>query len=115
MRRPLLPWERGVVLALLCVLALVVALSGIELVRTFVAPELYAGVIGGEGPPSESCAYRSMHAYRVSNALLAGLGLFAIALALPISAARRRLILLVPVVALIVSFRLWFEWLCTAN
>ena len=112
MHSPASKREKRVVGTLLTVLALVLLIACFELVRSFVAPEMLSGLIGGEGPSAERCSYRSLESYRVSNALLAGLSLCAIVLSLPISAAKRRLLLLVPLVALVASFGLWYEWGC---
>lgn len=104
--------QKRVVFVVLALLLGVLILSGSELLRSFVSPETLSALIGGEGPSAGRCAYKSLAAYRMSNAILAALCLSAIYLLLPVSAARQRLPLLVPVLALIMGFEFWFEWAC---
>ena len=112
MQAPVSTREKGIVIAFLIVLVVVFTISAYELMRSFVAPEALSGLIDGEGPSASRCAYRSLVSYRMSNALLSGLSSFAILLLLPIAAARHRLSLLVPILALTASFGFWFEWGC---
>ncbi len=96
------------------VLVLIFLIAGFELVRSIAVPETFSNLLSGEGPSAGRCAYKSITSYRLSNALLAGLSVSAIVLALPLSAAKNRLHLLVPLLVLIVSFGFWYEWACSA-
>lgn len=104
--------ERWIVIALLVGFSLVLFVALFELLRSFVTPEALLSLVGGEGPPSELCAYRSLNSYRVSNASLAGLNVCAILLLLPFSAAKTRIPALVVLGTLITSFGFWYEWGC---
>jgi hypothetical protein len=106
--------EKRIVQTLLLVLFLVFVITGFELVRSFIAPDTFFNLLGGEGPSAERCSYKSIASYRLSNALLAGLSLCAIFLSLPLASAKRRLHLLIPLLVLIVSFGFWYEWACSA-
>lgn len=112
--KPVAQWQRWVVyLALLAVAGLLV-ISGHELLRTYFDPQSLQGLIGGEGPAAERCAYRTLHSYRVFNGLFLALCFGTVAALLPATAARKRLWLLVPLIGLVASFGFWYDWVCRA-